>query len=60
MQTHAQISGQGPMQTGSQLSAMTQPNGNSIPSQMQTLGGLHTAYNMGAEENIRQRMREHM
>lgn len=58
MQTHAQISGQGPPQTGSQLSAMTQPNSNSIPSQMQTLGGLHTAYNMGTEENIRQRMRE--
>lgn len=61
MQTQAHVSGQGPtMQSASQLSSLPQPNANSIPSQMQNLGGLNTAYTMTSEEKIRQRMRQHI
>ncbi|KAF9616877.1 hypothetical protein IFM89_032839 [Coptis chinensis] len=56
-QTH--ISGQVPIQIGSQLSDLPQPNGNSIPSHIQSLGGPHNIYNMGPDFEVdRQRMRD--
>ncbi|PIA36961.1 hypothetical protein AQUCO_03100008v1 [Aquilegia coerulea] len=59
MKMHAQshISGQVPIQPGSQLSDLPQPNGNSLSSQRQTQVGLHS--NMASDfDRARQRMRE--
>ncbi|XP_077214645.1 histone acetyltransferase HAC1-like isoform X2 [Tasmannia lanceolata] len=59
MQVHmsGQISGQVPNQAGPQLPGLLQQNGDSLPSQMQNLGGLHN--NMEPElEMARQFVRE--
>lgn len=52
LQAHipGQISGQVPNQAGSQLSGLTQLNGNALPSQMPPLGGVsRSTINMDPE-----------
>ncbi|KAJ4958739.1 hypothetical protein NE237_025850 [Protea cynaroides] len=56
-----QISGQVPNQAGSQLSGLPQANGNSLPSQIQNLGGFRNMSNMDPEFSmLRKQMRERM
>ncbi|KAF5193838.1 Histone acetyltransferase hac1 [Thalictrum thalictroides] len=59
MKMHAQshISGQVPIQAGSQFSELPQPNGSSMSSQMQSQVGLHS--NLASDfDRVRQHMRE--
>ncbi|XP_043708765.1 histone acetyltransferase HAC1-like isoform X2 [Telopea speciosissima] len=54
-----QISGQVPNQAGSQMSGLPQPNGNSLPSQTQSLGSFRSTCNMDPEfAMVRKYMRE--
>nr|DAD46362.1 TPA_asm: hypothetical protein HUJ06_004592 [Nelumbo nucifera] len=54
-----QVSGQVPSQAGSQLPALSQQNGNSLPSQLQNLGGLHSSLIMDHEfREVRKQMLE--